>query len=873
MGEQPALSFADLLRQLRAEARLTQEELAEAASLSPRSVSDLERGVSRTARKDSALLLAEALGLDGHARVAFVHAARGRAAAGEVLAAVRGRPLGAFASGAGNLPAELDSFVGRARELAEIKRLLPAARVVTLTGSGGIGKSRLALRAAHKLGRFFPQGAWLAELATLDDPGLLPYALARSLSVHERPDDGIHDALLAHLRGRRLLLVLDNCEHLLEPCRELVAALVAGCVGVRILCTSRERLGISGEATVVLSALELPAIDARLPVAGLAQVEALRLLTDRAVAVAPDFALTAENCRAAGDICRRLDGLPLAIELAAVRLASMTADDLLERLDDRFRLLAADRQARPGRSQALRATVDWSHDLLGEHEQILWRRLSVFAGSFSLAAAEAVCSGAALERARIVDLIARLVDSSILTMTHDSRHGRYRMLETMRLYGAERLRAAGEDGELRQRHAAWYAELISPGERPWWATPRQVEVLDALDIDWANVEAALEFCAGSSVTAQLGLAVAAELWLYWTVRGRYRAGCRRLETFLTMAPAPSPTRARALCAFGQLVQGTGDYDSALAHFEEARQVSDQAGWRFELGFALTGLGLVRMRLGETELAVQLLAAARETSTGVDDAAVGFAGASYFLATAFAAAGRLPDARRLALEGLRECNQCGDQWTRGLLNSVLGIVEWLSGDPRAADAALKEAVRLQDRTGHWWGMANSLAGLAWVAGTSGRPERAALLLGASSALCDELGTTLLPAWQAYRDGCEAAARATLDEASYRACWEQGYALGHDQLAATALESTVPAARHAHAAGTEDSFELSARELEVARLVAAGLSNPAIASALLISVATVKTHVSHVLVKLGLDSRVQVASWVAAHDPGASAPARG
>jgi len=268
-------------------------------------------------------------------------------------------------SGRGNLPVELNSFVGRARELAEVKGLLAAARVVTLAGPGGIGKSRLALRAGHLLGRYFPDGVWLAELAELDGPDLVPYALARSMSVYDRPEGSIQDTLVAQLRDRRLLVVLDNCEHLLGACRELVTSLVSGCAGVRILCTSRERLGVPGEATVVLSALELPAAGARLPVAGLAELEALRLLAERAVAVAPGFALTEENCGAAGDICRRLDGLPLAIELAAGRLASMTPGDLLERLDDRFRLLAAGRQARPGRSQTLRAAVDWSHDLLG----------------------------------------------------------------------------------------------------------------------------------------------------------------------------------------------------------------------------------------------------------------------------------------------------------------------------------------------------------------------------------------------------------------------------------------------------------------------------------------------------------------------------
>ncbi len=782
-------------------------------------------------------------------------------------------------SGPGNVPVELTSFVGRARELAEVRRLLAAARVVTLAGPGGIGKSRLALRAAHQLGRFFPQGVWLAELAELDGPDLVPVALARSMSVYDRPEGSIRDALVAHLRERRLLVVLDNCEHLLEACRELVTSLVSDCEGLRVLCTSRQRLGVPGEATIVLPALELPAAGERLPVAGLAEVEALRLLVDRAVAVAPGFALTEENRGAAVDICRRLDGLPLAIELAAVRLASMAAGDLLERLDDRFRLLAADRRARPGRSQTLRAAVEWSHELLGPQERMLWRRLSVFAGGFGLEAAEAVCSGAGLERERIVDLIGRLVDSSILTMAHGGRRSRYRMLETVRLYGAERLREAGEDREFRQRHAAWYTRLISPAGRPWWGGPGQGDMLDLLDVEWANVEAALEFCGGSPVGAEpglpeLGLQMAADLWLYWLVRGRYRIGCGHLSTFLAMAPAPDATRAMALWAFGFLAQATGNHDVALAGLEEARQVSQQAGGDRELGYALSGLGLVRLRLGETELAAELLAAARETMTGVDDA-VGRALGLYFSATAMAADGRRADARQLALEGLHDSDLAGDKLCRGILNTLLGIAEWLSGDVQAAEARVKEAVRIQDRIGHRWGMATSLESLAWTAGSSGRPERAALLLGTSAAVWQELGIALVPYWEAYHDGCEAAARAALGEGRYRACWAQGRALGRDQAVAAALEDqgAVPAARPAPAVTAKDAFELSARELEVARLVADGLSNPAIASALFVSVATVKTHVSHILAKLDLDSRTQLARWVAGHDLGPAAPARG
>ncbi len=330
----------------------------------------------------------------------------------------------------------------------------------------------------------------------------------------------------------------------------------------------------------------------------------------------------------------------------------------------------------------------------------------------------------------------------------------------------------------------------------------------------------------------------------------------------------------ALWAFGFLAQSTGDHEVALAGFAEARRVSEQTGGDRELAYALFGLGLVRLRLGETELASELLAASRETMTGVDDA-FGRALSVYFLATAMAAAGRLADARRLALEGLHDSDRAGDTFLRGILNTLLGIVEWLLGDLQTAEARIKEAVRIQDRIGHRWGLATSLQGLAWVAASSGRPDRAALLLGASAALWQELGNTLPPYWQAYHDGCEAAARAGLDQDRYRACWEEGYALGRDQVAAAALEDegAAAAARPAPAvAAADDAFELSARELEVARLVADGLSNPAIASALFISVATVKTHVSHILAKLGLDSRTQLARWVAGHDLGPPAPAR-
>ena len=646
-------------------------------------------------------------------------------------------------STAGNLPVELSSFVGRARELSGVRRLLSTAHVITLTGPGGIGKSRLALRAAHGLGRHFPDGVWLVELAEVDTPDLLPYALARAIDVYERPSDEIGDALAAHLQQRRALLVLDNCEHLVDACRTLVTAVVSECEQVRIVCTSRERLDVPGEAVVALSALDVPDDRGQLSLAALAEVEAVGLLVDRAVAVAPDFALTEENCRAVSDICRHLDGLPLAIELAAVRLASMTADDLRDRLDDRLRLLAAAHRAGPERRQTLRATVDWSHELLSDEERVLWRRLSVFAGSFGLQAAEDVCSGAGLEREQILDLVASLVAKSILTMGHGGRRGRYRLLETLRLYGAQRLAEADEDVELARRHAGWYAELIAGGDVPWWGGRNQVEMFQTLDMEWANVEGALDFCAGSPPDAETGLRIATDLWLYWVVRGRYRAGSRRLEAFLgaflELAPEPTPTRAMAMWASALLSMFTGDFAAARSGFDEVRLVCEQTELAREWTYAVCGLGMLHGMLGEIGPAIDALTQAHERVARVEDP-VALAFCVYYLASAVATARQLAEARELANEGLDASKRGGDTMAYGMLNGLLGTLDWQLGDSTAGESRLREAVRAQHLLGHGWGMLSSVEGLAWVAGSSGRPDRAALLLGASAALSTELGVT-------------------------------------------------------------------------------------------------------------------------------------
>lgn len=759
------------------------------------------------------------------------------------------------------LPLEQTSFIGRESELAEIRRLLAATNLITLTGPGGVGKSRLALHAAHSVARKFPDGAWIFELAELDSADLVPYALARSLGVRERMDEGITETLFAHLHERRTLIVLDNCEHLLDSCRSLVTAIISTCPRVRILCTSRERLDIQGEVILPVPGLAVPSEGDSND--GLAACPALRLLTERTVAIAPDFDLAAEDIDVLSEICRRLDGLPLAIELAAVRLASMSPEVLKERLDDRLSLLSRTQIGRPERGQTLWAAIDWSHELLSDDERVLWRRLSVFTGSFGLQAVEEICSEPGLERGRVADLISGLVAKSIITMGHGKRRGRYRLLETLRLYGTQRLAEAGETSMLAATHAAWFADRFSGGHPPWWGGSKQAATIDLLDVEWANVEAALDYLSITEDGAEVGLQLAADLFGYCMVRGQYRAGRRRIDAFLAAGPSLTEGHAMAAWASGFLAQATSDFEPALAACEEARRIAEQVQAPRALAYSLLGLGLVRMRMGEFELAGQLLVDADNTMLRVEDP-FGIATVLYFRALAAASAGQLSEARRMALDGMQASGRVGETWIAGVLTSVLGAVEAQLGDLPEGDSHLKESVRLHSTIGHRWGMAMTFEGLAFVAGCSDRLERASLLLGAHATIIASEGIILVPYVQQQHDVCEAAIRAGLDGESSRASREHGKALSFADAVAIALEHPPLAnERDPTPLPSRRTAELTARELEMAQLVAAGLSNKAIAAALFVSAATVKTHVSHILEKLALDSRVQIATWLSTH----------
>jgi non-specific serine/threonine protein kinase len=758
----------------------------------------------------------------------------------------------------GNLPAQLTSFVGRRREVAEIRRLLSGSRLVTLTGVGGAGKTRLSLRVAADLRRAFPDGVWFVELAALDDDALLPQTIASTLGVRDRTARWPVSALAEYLSDKHMLLVLDNCEHLRTACAVLAETVLRAAPALRVLATSRQALGLTGEHIFQVPTLSVPDADQRPPPPALHQYEAVSLFLDRATAVKPGFVLTEANAETVARVCQRLDGLPLAIELTAVRLRALSVDEVLERLEDRYRLLTAGSPGVLPRHQTLRALIDWSYGLCSDRERTAWAALSVFSGGFDLPAAEAVGAGTTVLDTTVLDTLAALVDKSILIADEHEGRIRYHMLETIREYGRDRLGESGAGPAVRKRHRDHFEQLVEQA-RDEWCGPRQQRWLACILREHHNIRAVLDYSLTEPGQAEAGLKIAGALWFFWIATGLTAEGRRWLERLLELEAAPSRWRNRALwvCAYLCILQE--DIASAEPRIAECRQTAEQHGDAESVAWAVQLSGMAAMSVGELAKArAQLEDGLARHHACRDD--IGTVDVCFYLVAVVALLGEPHRAATLCEETLARCDSQGERWLKSYMLWDLGLVAWQLGDCTRAAASGRDGLRLAREFNEQWAIAFCVELLAWAAHAELRHRRAAYLLGCADSIWHRIGAPLFGMRHLlrYHEQCISGARGMLGAAAFEAELAKGRQTSLDRAISAALEeSTAPAGP---AAGAANGAVLTPREREVAGLIAEGLSNKAIAAKLVIAQRTVEAHVEHILDKLGFSSRTQVAAWM-------------
>ena len=757
----------------------------------------------------------------------------------------------------GDAPLELTSFVGREREIAELEGLLGDHRLVTLTGPGGTGKTRLASAVAFEALEGFEDGAWWAELAPVLDPGLVPQALARVLNLPETPGRSPTRAIAEDLSDLEILLVLDNCEHVVEACARLAETLLGECPGLVILATSREALGVSGERIFPVPPLSVPD-PWRLPDAQrLAGYGAVRLFVDRAREVAPGFGLSETNAPAVARVCGWLDGMPLAIELAAARARVLSVEQISERLEQSFDLLAGGSRTADPRQRTLRATVDWSFELLSKEEKALFRRLAVFAGGFDLEAAEGTCAGGDVREGEVLELLSGLVDKSLVLVADRREQARYRLLETVRQYAAEKLEEIGEAGRARELHAKHYLALAEEaGQEPM----EQETWLGILEAEHDNFRSALSWTLGPEDTgeptaerAEVGLRLAAALAQvqFWAAYGPSE-GLRWLESGLSGATAaPSQVRAEALGHAGFLALWQGDYRRAIVLLGEAMALHKELGDKAGIATSIFHLGNVALHIGDHKRAEVLRLEAEALLPGLSDPQAR-ALVLYFLGTAALAEGDRDRAEALAEEALGLNREVGNLRGMAMCLTNLGVSALERGDPERARSIYEEELHVLLRLRDKMGTAYGLRGMAGVAALRGEAERAARLWGAVEALQEAIGMRLSPLDRAHPDyeGLLDAARPRLGEAAWEAALAEGRAMTPEEAIEYALA--------AEEAASEDApFVLSEREGEVLALVAEGLTNPQVAGRLYLSPRTVGQHLRSIYRKLGVPSRAAAA----------------
>ena len=746
----------------------------------------------------------------------------------------------------------VSNFIGRKKELGELRRLLAHTRLLTILGPGGAGKTRLATEFARRHASRFADKEVMVELVEVRDPSLIPDAIARAAGIRLQAEDTI-GALVRRLKSSEMLLVVDNCEHLTDGAAAVVGRLLAACPRLVVLATSRERLNIDGEVVWRLSPLALPRTADSFDVASTS--EAVRLFVDRARNASPGFDVTPDNVHAIAAICRRLDGMPLAIELAAARTSTLTPGEIIARLDDRLRLLTGGSRDADARHRTLRATIDWSYELLDDSEKRLLQRLSIFSGPVRADAVEQVCGEAPLAAGVVTDGLQQLADKSMLQVEPGvDGITRYRLLETIRDYVADKLAATGEGGRLRDLHLAFYTRLA---EEAFEARMHRGAIAEHRRLwdEMADLRAALDFAKRDLDTEVALLGNLRQLWRSFAPE----EGLRRLAGALANATR-KPTRGyvRALWSLQALVGQSGHYEKALLDPQELTELARQAGEDSLVAIGYLGTAYNAERIDrDLNRAREYLekAVAQFTRHGdLPDLAMALAS----IGAIELQRGNLDAARPWIQRGLDAAIEAADDYGAVGAQYTFGWLELLSGDSDVASLRFLAALDLVVESDAL-SIAQQVEGLA-VAGMDKDARRAMKLFGAASRLREEVETPVMLPWSIWLEPSMAAARAALTPDAADRAWESGRTMSRAQLLALARD--MPGGpRRAEAAGSAGG--LSKRELEVARLVASGMTNRAIAERLFVSERTVESHLEHILTKLGFSSRTQVASWVAQH----------
>ncbi len=817
-------SFGRWLRHRRRELDLTQDELARQVGCARITIRKIEADQLRPSRQ-LAELLAEHLGITADERQHFLRFARKGEA--EVI------PAAELHS---NLPHPISTFIGREREIAEIRRRIGIYRLVTLTGAGGCGKSRLAIETARQVLDSFPDGVWFVAFAPLSDARLVDQTVASALGVHEDAGRPLLETLCACLARKRLLLIFDNCEHLIEECAYSADTLLKSCPRLHILATSRDALSIEGEAQYYVPCLSLPQQGTSARVDKLDESEAVRLFVDRGALVQPGFDLTDANSGSIAQICRRLDGMPLAIELAAARTKVLSVQHIAERLDDRFNLLIGGSRTALPRHQTLRATIEWSHELLPEATRMLFRRLSVLVGGFSQEAAQAVCSDAQLQVASVLAELSRLVDHSLVELAQSGKEERYRMLETIRAFAAEKLQASGEEQRFRNHHLLYFTEWAEKLE-PRLRGPDQIDGWDRMEIEHDNIRCAMEWSL-SGGDSQLGLRLAgAEIW-FWHPRGYYWEALKWLKSLLAGTPANQRTAARAKVLVAACIMAMNMYTpdpidhwfaealgifrelddkwwicyslimmgyhglatdvySARLLFEDSAAIAGEMHDEWMVGSALLGVGMAYGGLGGTRHEADYATARRMMEESLLHLRV--AGDGIMIAHALRYMGRVAMAQHdfaraaaLGEEALKLYSAGGNRANRAEVLSALPMaLLGLGHCKRAADLS-RESLVLADSMGDSWQIGDTLISMGRIAEAEGKGRRSAILLTSGEATLRSMGTSVAAfPWvlEAYEE-CMAKLKIQLGETEFGNALAEGktmtvqqavdFALGMQQL---------------------------------------------------------------------------------------------